>query len=277
MNEIHRCQPLLGTYVEVTLSGNQHEEELLALSQEVFAAIKKIQQKMSFHETDSELSMINAKAYQQVCQLSYDMQIVLSQALSLSKQTKGLFDICVAPKLVKRGLLPDYKLPIDDSGCWKDIVLKQNVIWFKKQLQIDLGGIAKGYAVDAGILVVPDDVSVIINAGGDIRMSDWQTKTIHVRAPEYYKQPFYETKMLKPAAATSAAYFQEDGLAAIMHPKQTNKARPFSVTVFANNAMLADALTKIVYLQPDCKDVLQHFSAEAFYVTEDGEQHWITH
>ncbi len=277
MNEIHRCQPLLGTFVEVTLRGNQTEERLLTISQEVFAAISNIQQKMSFHDVNSELSKMNATAHQYDFKLTSDMERVLLQALELSQKTGGLFDVCVAPKLVQRGLLPDNQLATDVDSCWQDIVLTQEGIRFNKKLQIDLGGIAKGYAIDAGIAVLPGEVSAIINAGGDIRMTNWETETIHIRALESEGQLFYETQMCKPAAATSAAYFQEDGIAAIMHPKQREQAPPFSVTVFADSAMLADALTKLVYLQVDCKDVLQYFSAEALYITHDGEQHWITH
>lgn len=276
MEQIHRCQPLLGTFVELSLKADETRRNLLALSQDIFAEIKRIHHMMSFHEVDSELSYINAHAYEKDCDISSDLHAVLALALNLSKKTDGLFDISVAPQLVQKGLLPNHHLDIDPTANWQNIQLGQGSVRFSKKLQLDLGGIAKGYAVDCALSLIPDNVSGIINAGGDVGMTRWQEETIEVRDPLDHQQSFYSIKMRACAAATSAGYFNEDGEVAIMHSTKINEVAPLSVTVFANSVMLADALTKVVFLQQDCAALLQDLSAQAFYVDGDGNQCWIS-
>lgn len=276
MKQIHRCQPLLGTFVELSLQADETEDYLLQLSQVVFAEIRRIHHMMSFHDVDSALTYINTHAYQHNCIISPDLQAVLALAISLSEKTKGSFDISVAPKLVQKNLLPDYHLDIDPTANWENIQLDKDHVRFSKKLQLDLGGIAKGYAVDRGLSLIPEHVRGIINAGGDVGMTHWQEETIEVRDPLNHQQSFHAIKMRAPAVATSAGYFNEDGEVAIMHPTKTDKALPLSATVFANTVMLADALTKVVFLQQDCTALLQGYSAQAFYVDGDGNQHWIS-
>ncbi len=173
-------------------------------------------------------------------------------------------------------MLPDHALDIDSIGNWQDIQLDDGYIRFGKKLQLDLGGIAKGYAVDRGLSMIPNGVRGIINAGGDVGMTHWQDEMIGIRDPHHHQQSIHEMEMRAPAVATSAGYFNESGEVAIIHPVQVSKVLPLSVTVFANSAMLADALTKVVFLQPACTNLLQALSAHAFYVDTDGKQCWVT-
>ena len=59
--EVRRCRPLLGTFVEITASGAD-ENELNTAINAAFAVIEKIQNLMSAHDADSELSLLNREA-----------------------------------------------------------------------------------------------------------------------------------------------------------------------------------------------------------------------
>ena len=88
----------------------------------------------------------------------------------------------MAPALVARGHLPrPAKAPEPDGAAsWRDIrLLPENRIRFRRPLWIDLGGIAKGHAVDRAVeealRFAPFQVSV--NAGGDLRVAGPQPRT----------------------------------------------------------------------------------------------------
>ncbi len=110
MEQIHRCQPLLGTFVEVSLEADETEDQLLQLSQAIFVEIKRIHHMMSFHDLNSELSYINTYAYAQTCDISSEMQALLELALYLSNKSNGASDISVAPKLVKKACYQTMRL-----------------------------------------------------------------------------------------------------------------------------------------------------------------------
>src|SRR5690606_6452766 len=101
---------------------------------------------------------------------------VLRGAKEVSERSDGLFDITAGARLVTWGFLPaPVGAPVpDDTASWRDIVLEdENRVRFQKPLWIDLGGIAKGYAVDRALAAMGlgKDIQVCVNAGGDLRVS----------------------------------------------------------------------------------------------------------
>jgi len=286
MNTLTRCKPLLGTYVEVSITADMDNQALLEMSSAAFAEIEQIQQLMGFHDPDTELSQLNRKAHLKPCHVSPHMVKVIGRALELSELSGGVFDITIAPELIKQGLLPDLHQHV--SGSWKNIQLEGDQVYFNRPLLIDLGGIAKGYAVDCALAVCALDADVVINAGGDLRMSHWQDKQVVIRHPELESGEMISVDMQNNALATSAPYFVEDqqpfGTTAgvkndmkvgINNGQKSSMICPFtrqpvnyrqSVSVFAPSCMLADALTKVAVLEPDFEPVLQTLGAEALVV-----------
>lgn len=273
MNLIRRCKPLLGTYVEIQLIGDMPEDDLLDLSIAAFSEIEKIERLMSFHCQDSELSYVNRMAHQRPCAISAEMTQVLHRALALSEISEGLFDVSIAPTLIRSGLLPDHGVAIDNSASWRDILLQGGMLSFSRQLQLDLGGIAKGFAVDQAIAVLPEGVRAVVNAGGDLRMTHWQDQSVAIRIPGQQSQ-VVEVPMQASSVATSACYYldeREGAASAIVLPEfqlPVNDGRSFSV--FTKDAMLADALTKVVFLAPERAALLEQFDASAVMVDEQG-------
>ncbi|MFL2583134.1 MAG: FAD:protein FMN transferase [Gammaproteobacteria bacterium] len=253
MSRLARCQPNLGTYVEVIVSGDVNEDELISASNAAFLKINLIQSLMSFHDEGSELTRINRYAAREPVPISLETKFVLEQALWLSDKTDGLFDITVAPKLVASKALPNHNFDLSPTGNWRDIIIIDNEVRFTRPLLLDLGGIAKGYAVDQAIDVVDDSINITVNAGGDLRMRPWRGNQVEVRHPRSPHSESIQIQMKNCAVATSATYYSENGV--LIVPKDprasVNLDKNISVSVFAKDCLLADALTKVAYLDPD--------------------------
>jgi len=271
---------MLGTYVEVELQAEASDQQLIEYSQAAFAAIERVEAMMSFHRQDSELSNINRHAHLQVCPLSPAMHQVLAQALALSELSAGLFDISIAPSLIELGGLPSVPDVIAQGANWQAIELSPNSIAFKQPLLLDLGGIAKGYAVDCAMAAVPDEVQLGINAGGDLRLSHWQGQQTAVRLPSNPGQTV-ALPMMASAIATSANYYtdfapdsvseMETASAMIMPATGEPIVQDFSISVYADSCMLADALTKWAFLDPAAGAKIRDLNALAVMVTADGQ------
>ena len=269
---LSRCKPILGTYVEVILTSDCSEDDLFDLSLEVFNAIQRVEDLMSFHSPESELTRINQTAHLQAVTISTDLQKVLKLSLQLSQLTDGYYDITIAPQLIKNNALPQH--PGDqwhEQANWTDIQLDGDQLSFKRPLRIDLGGIAKGYAVDQAIAAAQGRATAIINAGGDLRMTDWQGQTVQVRIPSNDPSRTVELAMTHCAIASSASYFI-NGDAVIINP-QTSRPMDHSDgrTVLANSCMLADALTKVAFLSPNAAKVIKQLDSSALIIKKNGE------
>lgn len=270
MNSISRCKPLLGTYVRLTLTADAARDALLAMSVRAFARIQRVERLMSFHDPDSELSRLNRLAHRQPCPVSAETEAVLRQAQRLSRASHGLFDISIAPALIRQGLLPAINTDIDESANWRDLRVENGRVSFAKKMLIDLGGIAKGYAVDQAMSVLSDDIDAVINAGGDIRMNRWQDKTVSIRYAASSHEQTVETPMRAAAIASSAGYYL-NGKSAIIAPGQKQApASPCVYSVFASNCMLADALTKIAFLSGGRHDLIRASGARLLCVDRRG-------
>ena len=253
MISLARCQPNLGTYVEISVSGDVSEDELIFASNAAFLKIKLVQSLMSFHDEESELTRINRYAAREPVPISLETKFVLEQALWLSEKTDGLFDITVAPKLVASKALPNHNFDLSPTGTWRDIVIIDNEVRFTKPLLLDLGGIAKGYAVDQAINAVDDSINITVNAGGDLRMRPWRGNQVEVRHPRSPHSESMQIQMKNRAVATSATYYSENGVVIVSKEPSAsiNPNENISVSVFAKDCLLADALTKVAYLDPD--------------------------
>lgn len=274
INTLSRCQTALGTFVKIHLSGAHSESELLEWSTRAFDEIRRIEALMSFHDPDSELSKINREAHLHPVSISQEMRIVLSLAIELGKISGGVFDISVAPELVKRGLLPEQARELPSQGNWASIHISGSHAEFDTPLLLDLGGIAKGYAVDRALSVLPPGIDAEINAGGDVGMSPWPNKDILVRLPGNSGMAI-QVEMLRNAIATSGIDFLEGGHH-IIHPHtKTPIEEHRSVSVFAPTCMLADALTKVAWMGEASHPILDHYGACALLIDNTGKCQWV--
>ena len=242
---------------------------------QAFRAVEQAERLMSFHDSQSELSRLNREASirpQTVHPWTYS---VLRRALHFATLSNGLFDISVAPLLVEAGLLPHTVGSTSEWGNWQSLeLLPDNRIFFTKPMLLDLGGIAKGFAVDQAIHALRRGgcTEAIVNAGGDLRRFGRAPHPIYLRRST---GPVQVAELRCGAVATSRPYKSvPDRLAqpigCIIDPKLQ---RPWngqgSVMVAARSCMIADALTKVAALAgPSCQPLLDRFGAQAMWDSE---------
>lgn len=172
---ISRARPLLGTLVAIRVEGLPETQAHPAI-EEAFEEIAAIERLMSFHRPDSDLTRFNHAAAGETVTLDPRTVEVFACALELARESRGIFDVTVGAELVAGGVLPppsSQAVP-DPGGSWRDIeILGPDRIRLHRRLWADLGGIAKGYAVDQAIarLCREAGAQCVVNAGGDIRVS----------------------------------------------------------------------------------------------------------
>lgn len=271
---LERAQPLLGTFVSIRVD-NHHPNASAAVSA-AFTQIADVQRRMSFHDPDSELSRINRHAHDEPQRVSSSLHRVLSAALALARASHGRFDSCVAGQLVAWGQLPRPAAhDVDPRADWRDVILLDDGrVQFRRRLWLDLGGIAKGYAVDCAIAILRRRglASGCVNAGGDLRVFG-RMESVHVRDPADPGRRLPILQISNAATATSAGYFSQiGGHTALVDPVHgTSLGHRCSVTVCARRAIWADALTKVVLANPTrAAPLLRRLQASAMILNSDG-------
>ncbi|HZI32278.1 MAG TPA: FAD:protein FMN transferase [Candidatus Binatia bacterium] len=270
--EIRRCRPLLGTFVEITATGAD-ECRLQSAVNAAFAAVENIQKLMSVHDADSELSQLNREAASHPVTVSRETFDVLRRADKLAAASDGAFDYTIAPLLARWGILPA-PLKRKKFGSWRDVLLlRGRKVYFLQPLALDLGGIAKGFAVDKAIETLrKHGVGIaVVNAGGDLRVLGKEPSWIHLRHPACPQLFADKIQLSNAALATSSPCFTERNWRGRRVSHLVDSARRIavagavSVTVRAQECWLADALTKVVLNAPDlARKLLAKHHAEAF-------------
>lgn len=271
-NSLRRSRPLLGTFVEISGPG-----DAFAAIDAAFAAIERVQAIMSFHEETSDVARINASRAGSVVDVDPDTYELLEFASRLHRLSRGAFDIATAPALVGGGFLPAPRARDDahPKGTCEDLeLLAGNRVRWRREGWIDLGGIAKGYAVDKAIaeLMAFGMEDGVVNAGGDLRVFG-APQPIHIRHPDHPGSLAYLGEIRDCALATSGGYFS--GVAAeggsfdpLVDPgRGACTTWGMSVSVIARDCMTADALTKVVRLSPAAAPgILDRFDAQAIVI-----------
>jgi thiamine biosynthesis lipoprotein len=269
---LRRAQPWLGTLVGIE-AGGLAPVQLANAIDSAFRAVARVHASMSFHEPDSELARLNREAHAAPVPVSGHLRRVLRVACRLSALTEGVFDVTVAPTLVRWGYLPGLPDDMEMTGNWRDIELHPGgAVRYARPLLIDLGGIAKGYAVDMAIAAlrragVPQ---ACVNAGGDLRFYGREPRQIGVRDPANSARLRLLPPLLQGAVATSCVADTRRRHGQAWHAPLVdarNKqacAAADSVTVLARSCLYADALTKPVAIDPAAATpVLRRLRAQA--------------
>jgi thiamine biosynthesis lipoprotein len=273
---VERARPLLGTVVALRVEGEHWRIE--GAIDRAFAAIADVQRRMSFHDPDSELSRLNRAAVHAPQRVSSATWRVLCAAFALARASNGRFDPTIGGQLVASHHLP---VPanadaVDPTADWRDVELGcDRRIRFRKPLWLDLGGIAKGYAVDRAVatLRAARMHGGVVNAGGDLRVFGDALEVVQVRDPAAPAQARPLLHLRDGAAATSSAYFSaRDGRSALIDTRRNGTlGHDASATVCAPRALWADALTKIVLADAEAAvPLLRRLHAQAALLEVDG-------
>ena len=280
-DELRRARPLLGTIVEIVVRSSRTSSSAEAI-EPAFAAIATVQHRMSFHDSGSVLSRLNAHAFDRPVPVDEKTLQVLKTARDLHLLSGGLFDPTIAPYLEREGFLPERSgKEIEKGFSFADVeFLSGNCIRFRRAgVRLDLGGVAKGFAVDEAIIVLraAGIESALVNAGGDLRAFGPHSFGVEIRDPLHPGRMLVRLLVHDRAVATSAHYFAdrlrpENRIGPFVNPRLGSlHSALLSVTIAASTAMVADALTKIVMLDPaNSLALLERFSAAALVVDPHG-------
>lgn len=142
---VRRARPLLGTLVEVGSEGGLGLEA-------AFAELAAVQAALSRFDRGSDIARFNALPAGHSLVVGAHAQAVLAAAALLHAQTDGVFDVALG------------------SGRWR-LVDDNRLVKIDANTVLDLGGIAKGYAVDQAVAALQAAGSPAghVNAGGDLR------------------------------------------------------------------------------------------------------------
>lgn len=283
--KIRRCRPLLGTFVEIQASGI-NLADLQRGVEAAFVATEQVHQLMSFHDGESEVSRMNHDAFCRSVRVHPWTWRVLKSAREFSRNTDGIFDITTAWQLLKWNYLPRFDSRFG-TGNWRDIIFEKNRhVRFRRRLTVDLGGIAKGFAVDRAVDALKREgvTAGLVNAGGDLRAFGCAYQLVHVRHPVHPTRVAGAVRLCNRAMATSALYFargkKRGRCVSPLLDGRTGRAASelISVTVAAADCMTADALTKIVFaLRERAAPLLAQYGADALILERDGAPAWMFH
>jgi thiamine biosynthesis lipoprotein len=272
--ELCRARPLLGTLVEIAVRSHQVERFREAIDR-AFAEISKIQQRMSFHDPSSTLSQVNRQAFTRPVPVDRQTYAVLETAKELYQVSNGLFDPTIVPELERAGFLPALSIFASErKASFADVALLDgNRVRFRSPaIRIDLGGLAKGFAVDQAVSILCEAGvdSGLVNAGGDLRAFGAHSFAVEIRDGSDPGRMLPAFPARNVALATSAHYFADRirrgaSIGPFVHPfARQLQGNLRSVTVAAASAMVADGLTKVVMLDPASSvSILKRYNAAA--------------
>jgi thiamine biosynthesis lipoprotein len=264
---LRREAPVMGTAIGVLLWCDERETGEAAIDA-VMAEMHRIDAAMSPYKPDSELSRINREAHRQAVPVSAELFGLLQRSLEFSRLSGGVFDVTYAAV----GHLYDYRrgvVPSDDEVAgaraavgYRGLLLDEqagSVRFAKAGMRIDLGGFAKGHAVELGASVLRrfGIAHGIVSAGGDSRIvGDRRGRpwTIGVRDPRRQGGVAAVLPLQDVAVSTSGdyeRYCEADGVRHhhLIDPRSgRSPSLVRSVTVVAGDGLTSEALSKTVFM-----------------------------
>ncbi|MDR2151109.1 MAG: FAD:protein FMN transferase [Spirochaetaceae bacterium] len=288
---------VLGTLCTVTL----YEKGRSALYQRIFSRLREIEDTMSANRADTDVDRINQMAAIAPVPVGEDLFTVIETALHYAQLSEGAFDPTVGP-LVKLWNIGFDNARIPESGeiasvlpliNWRNVILDQQhktVFLTAPGMQLDLGGIAKGYAADEAVRIIRSlgIPRAIVNLGGNVYTygikkdkSPWQVgiqdpldnrdsslgfMTIFnqtlVTSGVYERYFVQDEKQYHHILSTKTGYPAETGL--------------LSVTVVADRSIDADALSTGIFAlgYEHGLALLENLgNVQAIFVFKDGTIH----
>ena len=261
------AEPHMGTEVSVYLWHDDPDMARQALAA-VFAEIARLDQMMSTYITDSRISEINRDAASRPVAAGPELYRLVERSLDISVLTRGAFDITydsVGQHYdFRERQRPDAatiadELPLIDYRLVEINRDHQSIRFLREGVRINLGGIAKGYAVERGIEIVQKYGvrNARVTAGGDTRLLGdrrGQPWMIGVQDPRNDGAVAVTIPLDGEAISTSGDYerfFDEEGerFHHIIRPSTGTPAGDMrSVTIIGPDAVITDALSTSVFV-----------------------------
>ena len=286
----------MGTRIAVELWSKTEASGEAAIDA-VMAEMHRVDELMSHYKPESQLSRINAHAGEGPVRVDRELFDLIARSLEFSRLTDGAFDITYASV----GYLYDYRHHVKPDEAqieahlsavdWRSLELDpaNSTVRFRKPgMRIDLGGFAKGYAVDRSIelLQARGIEHASVSAGGDTRIlgdrfgRPW---IVGIRHPDDANRVILRMPLENVALSTSGdyeRYFDENGVRYhhIIDPRTGHSASKVrSATIIGPTATQTDGLSKTAFvLGPEkALEILARIpDIDAVFVGPDGKVYY---
>lgn len=287
-------ESIMGTSIKVE-AWHAEPARVRAASKAIFDEMRRLNAMLSPQLPDSELTQLNNTAYKEEVMVNTELANLISKALHFSELSNGAFDITFASVGnlydYRKGIMPDQasinsKLPAVNYHRIKQDGLR--VRFTHPDVKIDLGGIAKGYAVDRAIEILKfyEIEHALVSAGGDSRIigsHDGRPWMIGIRDPDREMKSTAVLPLMDTAISTSGDYerfFKVDGVRHhhIITPSTGDSPREVrSVTVIGPKGITTDAMSTTVFVlgvEKGMALVNSMFGIEAVIIDKDGKLHY---
>jgi thiamine biosynthesis lipoprotein len=264
---VNKKKYIMGTVFEIAAYDQSSEHASKAI-EKAFQEIVRIDDLLSNYKPDSALSNLNRSAHFHAEKVPPDLYHVIDQSIHFSRLSDGKFDISIAPlvdlwKAALRGGDTPTRARLEEvRGCvgYEKIELTPpDQISFRSScLQLDLGAIGKGYAVDraAEVLHSLGIRDALINAGGStiLAMGSPPNQTawlVHLRDPSNKKDPqvMLKDESVSTSEQTAPSLLGNDSAGHIIDPNTGMPLKTvFAVSAVSKTATVSDALSTTLLL-----------------------------
>ncbi|MFZ0593708.1 MAG: FAD:protein FMN transferase [Bryobacteraceae bacterium] len=262
----------MGTQFAMDLYG-PNVTALESAAEQASDEVKRLDQMLSNYIPDSELSKVNREAFDHAVQVSPELFTLLTECMTYSRESEGSFDITVGPLMKVWGFykgsghLPhraEIRSALDQIGYQNvELDASHRTVRFKKQgMNLDPGGVGKGYAVDkmVGVLQANGVTTALVSGGGSSIYGlgappdsprGWY---IRIRDPKEERKTAAEVYLKNDSVSTSGNYekffFAEGKLYShIMDPRTGYPSEGMlSVSVVAPRTLDSEVWAKPYYI-----------------------------
>ena len=290
MRKMRKTKLYMDTVVDIqVVSRDEAKEEAEVKMDLAFEAFRNVEQACSRFSRDSELMTV-CREVEKPVQISPFLFEPLKLALEMAKLTDGVFDPTIGKVMEERGYNRHYltrermESPSDDSASYRNIILDEqaHTLYLNKPLVIDLGAVAKGFAIDLAANELRDFAGFVVNAGGDLfaggvdeNGDPWK---IGIQHPEKKDQIISKIEISNQAVCTSGSYERRNanipGMHHIINPKTKHSPNDWvSCSIIAPFAMLADVFATAAFLlgREKGKELIESVDLKGLFITADLE------
>ncbi len=300
---VEETRIMMDTFVTITIYNDYFtKEQANTIIDEAFAAMSRVDTLANNYNDSSKVSLLNKQAQIDFVQVTPDLVYLVKKSIEIADISNGAFDITITPLIELWPFNDDNpirpsKKEIQNALIYvnyKAIHIEDNKIKFNDPfIKIDLGGIAKGFAVDRAmeVLVKHGVRDALINAGGDIKAIcstlTQSRRKVWIRHPRQREKLYGYFQMDNGSVATSGDYERYVEIDSVRYhhiidPKTGYPATPcISVTVQAQDATTADALATAVFVKGQEKGMvllnkLDNVEGVILFAEEGGIKHVVS-
>lgn len=260
---------ILGTFGQIQVFAESEDLGTDAIAK-AFNRVREIEYKMSTSIKNSDIYLLNKNAGVESVSVDKETLYVIEKGIDHYELTDGNFNIAIGSLINLWGIGKDNpKVPpkekileaMENTNIESISIKDESVFINDSNVRLDLGGIAKGYAVDEAIRVLKESgiTSGLVNFGGDVyalgNRDDGKAWTVGIQDPEDDSSWILSVPVTDKSIVSSGdyeRYFIEEGerYHHILDPKTGYPARNElrSVTIISEFSIDADVLSTAIYI-----------------------------